>query len=54
MRQPARHRQHIGPHPLDIGGIAAGHHRERAFLRSPGAAGNRRVDPAHAVGRLQT
>jgi hypothetical protein len=34
-------------------GIAAGHHRQRAFLGALGAAGDRRVDPAHAVRFLQ-
>ena len=53
MREPPRHRQHIGPHPLDVGGIAAGHHRKRAFLRALGAAGDRRIDPSHAVGGLE-
>lgn len=53
MREPARHRQHIGPRPLDVGGIAAGHHRERASLGALGATRNRRVDPPHAGRRLQ-
>ncbi len=53
MREPSRHRQHIGPHPLDVGGVTSRHHRKRAFLRAFSATGNRRVDPCHAVGSLE-
>ena len=53
MGEPSRHRQDIGPHPLDIGGIAARHHRKRALFGAHGAPGHRRIDPSHAVGHFQ-
>src|SRR5450755_4217548 len=53
MCEPSRHRQNIGPHPFDVGGIASGHDRERAFLGAHTAARDRRIDPSHAVCHLQ-
>ncbi len=53
MREPPRHRQGVGPHSFDIGGIAASHHRQRALLGARCTAGDRCIDPSHAVRRLQ-
>jgi hypothetical protein len=52
MREPSGRRQNVGPHAFNIGGIAARHHRERALFGAHGAAGDRRIDPPHAVGRF--